>query len=127
MSDGDTTVLEPEPTAGAFAADHELVEAQPVFVGPTTASEFNTIAERLIPKGCFRMEDILFDFDSSFIRPEAKDELPALADLIEKHTLTVAGPPEKKVPPPLSIFGHGDPVGNDDYNKQLSGRRALAF
>src|SRR5262249_7303131 len=27
---------------------------------------------------------------------------------------------------PLSIFGHADPIGNDDYNKQLSGRRAQA-
>jgi peptidoglycan hydrolase-like protein with peptidoglycan-binding domain len=27
---------------------------------------------------------------------------------------------------PLSIFGHADPVGDDDYNKKLSGRRATA-
>ena len=27
---------------------------------------------------------------------------------------------------PVSIFGHADPVGNDDYNKKLSGRRAMA-
>ena len=29
--------------------------------------------------------------------------------------------------PPLSIFGHADPVGQDDYNKLLSGRRAAAI
>ena len=29
--------------------------------------------------------------------------------------------------PPLSIFGHADPVGDDDFNKVLSGRRANAF
>ncbi len=29
--------------------------------------------------------------------------------------------------PPLSVFGHADPVGNDDYNKALSGRRATAI
>src|SRR5262249_43042782 len=28
---------------------------------------------------------------------------------------------------PLSIFGHADPVGSDDYNKTLSGRRATAI
>jgi len=27
----------------------------------------------------------------------------------------------------MSIFGHADPVGNDDYNKSLSGRRAAAI
>ena len=37
----------------------------------------------------------------------------SLADLLKKE-------PEL----PLSVFGHADPVGNDDYNKQLSGRRA---
>jgi peptidoglycan hydrolase-like protein with peptidoglycan-binding domain len=29
--------------------------------------------------------------------------------------------------PPLSLFGHADPVGEDAYNKQLSGRRARAI
>ena len=28
---------------------------------------------------------------------------------------------------PLSIFGHADPVGNDEYNKGLSGRRATVI
>ena len=120
-------VAENSVTAGSIAADQQQPEPQPVLVGPTTADEFNTIGERLIPKGCFRMEDIRFEFDSSFIRPEAKDDMPALADLIDRHTLSVPGPPVEKTPPPLTIFGHGDPVGNDDYNKQLSGRRALAF
>jgi hypothetical protein len=126
MANGNTIPLQQTASEGVVAADQQQVEPQPVLVGSTTASEFNTIGERLIPKGCFRFEDIRFDFDSSFVRPEAKQDMPHLADLIERHTLTVPGPPEEKVPPPLSIFGHADPVGNDDYNKQLSGRRALA-
>ena len=28
---------------------------------------------------------------------------------------------------PLGVFGHADPVGNDDFNKQLSGRRATVI
>jgi hypothetical protein len=28
---------------------------------------------------------------------------------------------------PLSVFGHADPVGSDDYNKMLSGRRATVI
>jgi hypothetical protein len=29
--------------------------------------------------------------------------------------------------PPPSVFGHADPVGSDDYNKALSGRRATVI
>jgi tetratricopeptide (TPR) repeat protein len=43
-----------------------------------------------------------------------------LKKLIDEHTTR-----GKK--PPLSIFGHADPVGDDDYNKKLSGRRAAAI
>jgi Putative peptidoglycan binding domain len=122
---------EPSPStsvspAGFVATDQPGAGPEPILAGPATARQFNTIGERLIPKACFRMEDIRFEFDSSFIRPEVKDDLPALAALIEKHTLSLGASPEQNVPPPLSIFGHADPVGNDDYNKHLSGRRALA-
>src|SRR5262249_38191318 len=44
------------------------------------------------------------------------DELAALAQLRRQHPGA-----------PLSVFGHADPVGNDDYNKILSGRRATAL
>lgn len=127
MAGDKTTELQQTATEGAIAADQQQVEPQPVLAGPTTAREFNTIGERLIPKGCFRFEDVRFEFDSSFVRPELKDDLSGLADLIDRHTITLPGDPGEKIPPPLSIFGHADPVGNDDYNKQLSGRRALAI
>jgi hypothetical protein len=124
MSNKDTTTeLTHTATGGAIAADQQQVEPRPVLVGPTTAKEFNTIGERLIPKGCFRFEDVRFAFDSSFILPGVAKDMPHLADLRERHSLTRDG---EKIPPPLSIFGHADPVGNDDYNKQLSGRRAQA-
>jgi hypothetical protein len=69
----------------------------------------------LLPIACWRLEDLRFDFDSSFVRPEAAMEMTALSALRQAH----AGAP-------LSLFGHADPVGEDDYNKTLSGRRALA-
>src|SRR6202040_1126607 len=28
---------------------------------------------------------------------------------------------------PISVFGHADPVGDDEYNKHLSGRRATGI
>jgi hypothetical protein len=91
-----------------------------VFAAPSTGSEFNSVGERLVPKGCFKVEDLLFDFDSSFVRPEIGAELPQLAKLRNDNKVG-------DLLPPLSIFGHADPVGDDDINKRLSGRRAIAM
>lgn len=61
-----------------------------------------------------RMEsDILFDFDSAQIREEAKKPLLQFARVIATH--------EKKQ---LSITGHTDNKGSDQYNDKLSLRRA---
>ncbi|MGE5692392.1 MAG: peptidoglycan-binding protein, partial [Candidatus Zixiibacteriota bacterium] len=113
-------------TEGAVAAEQRPPEPSSILAAPTTTDEFNTLGERLIPKGCFRMEDVRFEFDSSFIKPDVAADMPHLADLIEKHTLKQVGSPPKDIPSPLSIFGHADPVGKEDYNKKLSGRRATA-
>ncbi|MGH8004957.1 MAG: OmpA family protein, partial [Limisphaerales bacterium] len=118
--------MEQVKTEGAVAAEQRLPEPISILAAPSTADEFNTIGERLIPKGCFRMEDVRFEFDSSFIKPEVAEDMPHLADLIEKHMLKQVGSPPRDIPPPLSIFGHADPVGKEDYNKKLSGRRATA-
>jgi hypothetical protein len=91
-----------------------------VLAAPATGDEFNTIGERLVPKACFKVEDLLFDFDSSFVRPEIGAHLPQLAQLRNDNKV-------QDLFPPLSIFGHADPVGNDDNNKKLSGRRAVAI
>jgi outer membrane protein OmpA-like peptidoglycan-associated protein len=61
-----------------------------------------------------RMEsDILFDFDSAQIREEAKKPLLQFANVIATY--------EKKE---LSISGHTDSKGSDQYNDKLSLRRA---
>jgi len=106
-------------TGLVVASDHRPVKPLTALVAPTVSDDFNTIRERLIPKGCFRLEDVVFEFDSSFVRPEVAKEMRHLADLREKHK-------EGDFMPSLSIFGHADPVGQDEYNKQLSGRRATA-
>jgi hypothetical protein len=120
MPESDDEPLQHIATGGVVASDQRLHEPLSAFVGPTTSGEFNTIADRLVPKGCFRLEDILFEFDSSFVKPEIAKEMPLLADLRDKHK-------QGDLMPPLSIFGHADPSGKDDYNKQLSGRRATAI
>lgn len=83
---------------------------------PAGGSERATVRERLIPVGAMQVDDAHFDFDSSFVRPDARDDFVVI-DIV------------RAVNPgaPLSLFGHADPVGDDEYNKILSGRRALAI
>lgn len=59
--------------------------------------------------------DVLFDFDKSDIRPDARPVLDRLAQLL-------AGYPQAAV----AIEGHTDAKGDDAYNQTLSERRAAA-
>jgi len=115
------------PPVGGISGEHAPGGEQLEFlVGPSTSSEFNTAHLRLIPIACWRVDDVRFRFDSSFplfdLSSDASNpndiraELKALSDLVKAHPAS-----------PLSVFGHADPVGNDDYNKTLSGRRATAI
>ena len=58
--------------------------------------------------------DVLFDFDKADIRPQAKEQLQKAAELIREHA--------KKST--VTIEGHTDGKGADDYNQKLSDRRA---
>src|SRR5574337_1959703 len=93
----------------------ELPSGDPVRVAPMLAAERNTIREGLVPVARWQVEDLRFDFDSSFVLPDARDEFALLAAL--RHDF-----PECR----MALFGHADPVGDDEYNKVLSGRRAMA-
>lgn len=59
---------------------------------------------------------IQFEFDSTAILPEARGQLDAIAEGI------------KLLPPGRAVVieGHTDAVGSEDYNQQLSRRRAAA-
>ena len=100
---------------GGLAASHDAASIFPVFVAPATTGESNMFRVSLFTVACWRIEDARFDFDSSFILPEARTEFSQFAQLRNSHPGC-----------PTSLFGHADPVGNDDYNKILSGRRAAA-
>jgi hypothetical protein len=104
-----------EELEGGGAHDTPPRQTHEMLLAPTTADHRNTVRAQLIPVGCFKMEDLRFEFDSSIIRPEARKEFPKLAKLVAAHKEA-----------PLSIFGHADPTGKDSYNKTLSGRRAKA-
>src|SRR5690554_554870 len=59
------------------------------------------------------MENIFYDFDSAVLRPESKEGLEELASLMMEH-------PEIYV----ELSAHTDRMGPDDYNRELSLRRA---
>jgi len=101
-------------------ASHPLQPTQPFLVAPTTGKEFNALQLDLIAVACLSLHDVLFDFDSSVLHPDAADIVTQLPGLRDAHR----GPNGEL--PLVSIFGHADPVGADEYNKQLSGRRARA-
>ncbi|MGZ5136265.1 MAG: OmpA family protein, partial [Burkholderiales bacterium] len=102
-------------------ASHPERLVQPFLVAPTTEKDFNTLSLDLVAVACVQLPDILFEFDSSFPNPSVAAMLKQVPPLRQKHKNA------KGQLPPLSIFGHADPSGDDDYNKQLSGRRAMAI
>lgn len=59
--------------------------------------------------------DALFDFDKAVLKPEGKESLDIFANKLRgiKYDLIIA-------------VGYADRIGSDDYNKQLSMRRAEA-
>lgn len=59
--------------------------------------------------------DVLFDFDSTAIRPDAAVQLAKVAYLIRNRSTGR-----------VEVVGHTDSVGDDGYNQRLSEARALA-
>ncbi len=116
MPDPTDTTTTAEDLTGGFAGAHPEAEIQPVLVAPTLEVALNTVKAFLIPVGCWRIDDVRFDFDSSFVRSPSRKEMILLAKLVKEHPGS-----------PLTIFGHDDPTGDDGYNKTLSGRRARAI
>jgi outer membrane protein OmpA-like peptidoglycan-associated protein len=59
--------------------------------------------------------DVLFGFDKSDLRPEAQEALSRVADIIRNRR-----------PREVRILGYTDSIGSEEYNLQLSKRRAEA-
>lgn len=116
-------------------------------VGPATGTEVNTIRDPPTAILCWKVEDIRFAFDSSFVTCNPDNSPDPLTNPDDQTSDPTAIPFAKgdirdelkllasqiKLNPgcPLSVFGHADPVGPavdpDGYNKALSGRRATAI
>ncbi len=113
MSDADGSIISAD---GGGIVGNLAPRARVVLpLAPTHEKEHNTIRPTIFPIACWKADDVNFDFDSSFVRPGVAVQTPRFRALMEQHPGA-----------PLSVFGHADPVGNDDYNKALSGRRARA-
>ena len=113
-------------TEGGITADHIEVPLPPAIVAAThSGKEQNTLKQSIIPFACWRTHDMRFKFESSFVLPEVATEIGDLKILIDHHTVKDELGTERR--PALSVFGHADPTGNDDFNKALSGRRAQAI
>ncbi len=59
--------------------------------------------------------DVLFDFDSTAIRPDAAEQLAKAAHVIRQRSVGE-----------VYVVGHTDSIGSDDYNARLSKDRAVA-
>lgn len=66
------------------------------------------------PANACKMDPIRFGFNEHSLPPEARSQLDALADCIKKKNLK------------LNVEGHADERGTEEYNLQLSNRRAAA-
>ena len=88
-----------------------------VFVAPTDQSDqHNRLRAELEPIALWELVDAHFAFDSSVLLPSMTEDLGELIGILQANPGSLA-----------SIFGHADTTGNDDYNKILSGRRAMAL
>jgi outer membrane protein OmpA-like peptidoglycan-associated protein len=70
--------------------------------------------EALMATGEFTTRGILFDFNSDALRPESTPVLEQIRSMLESHADIEQ----------MTIEGHTDSVGAEDYNLDLSNRRA---
>lgn len=108
-------------STSGIAAQIPRQEMAPILIAPTTDNQLNTVRSALLPIACWSIGDARFEFGCSFVRPEIGDDVKAMIAMITRL--------EKKLGarPRLTIFGHTDPVGQQPFNKKLSGRRAAAI
>ena len=93
--------IEAQSSFGAVEQPSTLVETAPISI--------------LTELGATQQGDVLFDFDQSYIRDDARPVLARLAEALQAL-------PDARV----EITGHTDSKGSDDYNLALSQRRADA-
>ncbi len=110
MNDADAGAIHHATGGGVSGAQPAPVNPFKFLVGTSTSNELNVARLRLIPIACFRVDDIRFRFDSSFIPFDGSSAKKTTgpndirAEMGELASLVKANPGS-----PLSIFGHADP------------------
>ncbi|OHD69376.1 MAG: hypothetical protein A2W19_05550 [Spirochaetes bacterium RBG_16_49_21] len=61
-----------------------------------------------------RLGDVLFDFDSSGLKPDSRQKLDKIIDILKKKY------PDREI----IVEGHTDSIGEPEYNERLSNNRA---
>src|ERR1044071_1991581 len=100
MSEGQSGAIH-RLTDGGVTAKHPVLNFPQLLVAPATANEFNTVHLPLPAIACFRVDDVRFRFDSSFVLAEVQTELKACGALRASDSRIDGAP--------ISVFGHADP------------------
>ena len=67
---------------GGITATHPQIQSFPVLAAPTDTQDTNTLRALFMPIACWRLEDLRFEFGTSFIKSEAASEFTHLAELV---------------------------------------------
>ncbi|MFW5967870.1 MAG: OmpA family protein, partial [Persicimonas sp.] len=88
-------------------AEEELAEA---------LEDLDEVAEVDEEQGIVNLDNsVLFEFGKSVLRPDATDQLSAVADILRRQEEAS-----------ITVEGHTDAIGSDEFNQQLSSERAQA-
>ena len=101
---GSSTIVLGTDTSDTVVQEPSLPELAPPELGPPEPDEY------------FVLNSILFDFDSDRLNESARSEADRVLEVLHKH-------PEIR----LELTGHTDDVGSEEYNLDLSQRRAQSI
>ncbi|MEM5551506.1 OmpA family protein [Pseudoalteromonas sp. NEC-BIFX-2020_002] len=103
---------------GNYAGDSRIqlvvMQSEPLLTGLIETNS-DKVLEQLKQKGKASIYGVLFDYDKAGIKPESKQSLDVIAQVLEKNKALS-----------LYVVGHTDDKGSAEYNLELSKRRADA-
>ena len=91
-----------------------VMQSEPLLTGLIETNS-DKVLEQLKQKGKASIYGVLFDYDKAVIKPESKQSLDVIAQVLEKNKGLS-----------LYVVGHTDDKGSAEYNLDLSKRRADA-
>lgn len=98
---------------GTVTAFVKVVEARAMETGNMDLKTASVIETELQANGAVNLYGVLFDTDDDAVRPDSRPALDEIGKLLTAN-------PQMRI----EIVGHTDDVGTDEYNLDLSSRRA---